>query len=97
MPGWRIGWLVGVLPVVDAVLRVKSNMDSGMFLERLAGSGRALQQPDGWFEGLNHLYRQRRAKRFELLELLSCVFRANRRGCLFGPRCRTAFLRWKRG
>lgn len=80
MPGWRIGWLVGGAAHVDAVLRVKSNMDSGMFLGIQQAAVEALQQPDEWFEGLNHLYRQRRAKAFELLELLSCVFSRQQAG-----------------
>lgn len=32
MAGWRIGWVAGNKDYIDAVLRVKSNMDSGMFL-----------------------------------------------------------------
>src|SRR5690606_28531402 len=32
MAGWRLGWVAGKKEFVDAVLKVKSNMDSGMFL-----------------------------------------------------------------
>ena len=32
MAGWRLGWVAGKKEYIDAVLRVRSNMDSGMFL-----------------------------------------------------------------
>ena len=32
MAGWRIGWVAGKKEFIEAVLKVKSNMDSGMFL-----------------------------------------------------------------
>lgn len=80
MPGWRVGWLAGSAMHVDAVLRVKSNMDSGMFLGIQKAAVQALQQPDSWFEDLNNLYRQRRAKAFEIMELLSCTYSINQSG-----------------
>lgn len=80
MPGWRIGWLIGSAHHVDAVLRVKSNMDSGMFLGTQQAAVQALQQPDSWFEELNSLYRQRRAKAFEIMELLSCFYSSHQAG-----------------
>lgn len=80
MPGWRVGWLAGSGEHIDAVLRVKSNMDSGMFLGIQQASVEALQQPDRWFEELNNLYRQRRSKAFEIMELLSCTYSLNQAG-----------------
>jgi aspartate/methionine/tyrosine aminotransferase len=32
MAGWRIGWVSGAKEYIDAILKVKSNVDSGMFL-----------------------------------------------------------------
>src|SRR5688572_6271752 len=32
MAGWRIGWVAGRPDFIDAIVKVKSNMDSGMFL-----------------------------------------------------------------
>jgi aspartate/methionine/tyrosine aminotransferase len=80
MPGWRVGWLAGSGEHVDAVLRVKSNMDSGMFLGIQHAAVQALDQPDSWFEELNNLYRQRRTKAFEIMELLSCTYSVNQAG-----------------
>lgn len=80
MPGWRVGWLAGRSEYVDAVLRVKSNMDSGMFLGIQRAAAQALQQPDSWFEELNNMYRQRRTKAFEIMELLSCTYSIHQSG-----------------
>ena len=80
MPGWRVGWLAGSGEHVDAVLRVKSNMDSGMFLGIQHAAEQALDQPDSWFEELNNLYRLRRSKAFEIMELLSCSYSVNQAG-----------------
>lgn len=80
MPGWRIGWLAGSSEHVDAVLRVKSNMDSGMFLGLQHAAVEALQQSDDWFEKLNNLYSLRRTKAFEIMELLSCSYAINQSG-----------------
>ncbi|MEQ9415147.1 MAG: aminotransferase class I/II-fold pyridoxal phosphate-dependent enzyme [Cyclobacteriaceae bacterium] len=80
MPGWRVGWLAGSGEHIDAVLRVKSNMDSGMFLGIQQAAVVALQQPDSWFEELNNLYRLRRSKAFEIMELLSCNYSLNQAG-----------------
>ena len=34
MAGWRIGWVSGNAEYINAILRVQSNVDSGMFLKR---------------------------------------------------------------
>jgi aspartate/methionine/tyrosine aminotransferase len=33
MAGWRVGMVLGNAKAIDAILKVKSNMDSGMFSE----------------------------------------------------------------
>lgn len=80
MPGWRVGWLAGKAEYIEAVLRVKSNMDSGMFLGIQRAAVKALQEPDSWFDALNDLYRKRREKAFEILELLDCNFSLKQSG-----------------
>lgn len=74
MPGWRVGWLAGRPDYVDAVLKVKSNMDSGMFLGIQKAAAQALKQPDSWFDELNNIYRTRRTKAFAILNVLACTY-----------------------
>jgi aspartate/methionine/tyrosine aminotransferase len=33
MAGWRVGMVLGNAKAIDAILKVKSNMDSGMFFQ----------------------------------------------------------------
>lgn len=74
MAGWRIGTLCAASERIDEVLRFKSNMDSGMFLPVQLAAARALQLGADWYNQVNAVYRQRREKVFELLDLLQCMY-----------------------
>jgi LL-diaminopimelate aminotransferase len=74
MAGWRVGTLSGAKERIDEVLRFKSNMDSGMFLPVQLAAARALSLGKDWYDSVNAVYRERRKKVFELLELLDCGF-----------------------
>lgn len=67
MAGWRVGMLAGNAQNIQAVLKVKSNMDSGMFYGIQQGAIAALQTPQSWFDALNATYQNRR----ELIEELA--------------------------
>lgn len=74
MAGWRVGMVVGKKDLIDAVLKVKSNMDSGMFYGIQKGAIAALKLEKSWFDGLNKIYEKRRILMFELVEKLNCTF-----------------------
>jgi LL-diaminopimelate aminotransferase len=74
MAGWRVGVMVGAKERIDEVLRFKSNMDSGMFLPVQLAAAKALSLGKEWYDGVNAVYRKRRVKVFELLQLLDCPF-----------------------
>jgi len=74
MAGWRVGMLVGSYDHVNAVLRVKSNMDSGMFYGIQKGAIEALKCSDMWFVSLNSVYQQRRKQVWKLAESLNCTY-----------------------
>ena len=80
MAGWRIGMLCGDKKYIDEVLRFKSNMDSGMFLPLQLAAAKALTLDKAWFTSLNKIYRSRREKVFELLNLLQCRYSTNQAG-----------------
>jgi aspartate/methionine/tyrosine aminotransferase len=77
MSGWRIGWLSGAKPYIDAVLTIKSNVDSGTFLPMQAAAVKAFQNPITWHEARNAIYKQRREITYQLLDALQCKY--NRR------------------
>lgn len=74
MAGWRVGMLCGAKERIDEVLRFKSNMDSGMFLPLQLAAAKALGLGKDWYDSVNAVYRKRREKVFELLDLLNCVY-----------------------
>ena len=74
MAGWRVGVMSGARERIDEVLRFKSNMDSGMFLPAQLAAAKALQLPQSWYNEVNAIYKKRREKVFDLLDLLQCVY-----------------------
>jgi aspartate/methionine/tyrosine aminotransferase len=80
MAGWRVGMLCGAKERIDEVLRFKSNMDSGMFLPVQLAAAKALSLSKDWHDEVNAVYRQRREKVFELLDLLNCSYTKQQAG-----------------
>lgn len=72
MAGWRVGMVLGNAEIIDAVLKVKSNMDSGMFYGIQKGAIAALKCDKSWFEDNNKIYRRRRELTEKLAEKLGC-------------------------
>jgi LL-diaminopimelate aminotransferase len=95
MAGWRIGMLVGAKERIDEVLRFKSNMDSGMFLPVQLAAAKALGLPKEWYESVNAVYKRRRTKVHELLDLLHCKFDKEQAGMFvwaaIPPKYKTGF------
>lgn len=77
MAGWRVGMVCGNPTFIDAILKVKSNMDSGMFYGIQKGAIAALKLEDLWFQKLNKIYETRRNLIFQLAEKLGCTFDKN--------------------
>jgi len=77
MAGWRVGMVSGNSELIHAVLKVKSNMDSGMFYGIQKGAIAALKLGKDWFESQNEIYTKRRNLIFELTEKLNCTFDRN--------------------
>jgi len=80
MAGWRIGWVAGKKEYIDAVLKVKSNMDSGMFLGLQHAAVEALKNGEAWFTELNKMYGDRRKAAKKILDLLNCSYAEKQSG-----------------
>ena len=80
MAGWRIGWVAGNAHYVDAVLRVKSNMDSGMFLGLQQAAVEALKSGKEWFANLNAMYQKRKDAACKILDVLGCSYSTQQSG-----------------
>ena len=80
MAGWRVGMLTGAKAHLDNVVKVKSNMDSGMFYGIQKGAIEALNSSKNWFSDLNLIYSERRKLIWELATALNCTFETNTSG-----------------
>lgn len=74
MAGWRVGMVLGKTEYINAILKVKSNMDSGMFYGIQKGAIEALKCSKMWFISLNSVYEERRQKVWELATALNCTY-----------------------
>ena len=70
MAGWRVGMFLGASDLIDAVLRVKSQVDSGMFLGIQKAAIQALNVKPEWHEARNKIYEKRRNLVWEIFDLL---------------------------
>lgn len=80
MAGWRIGWVAGKKEYIESILKVKSNMDSGMFLGLQQAATEALKNGDEWFRSVNKTYAERREVARRILTELGCTFSVNQSG-----------------
>ena len=74
MAGWRVGMLLGNNKFIKDVVKIKSNMDSGMFYGIQKGAIASLNLKKKWFKSLNEIYFKRREKVFELASKLNTSF-----------------------
>ena len=74
MAGWRVGMLSGNASTLKEVLKVKSNMDSGMFYGVQRGAIAALEAEQEWFDQLNAIYRKRRTGIEQIAKALGTTF-----------------------
>lgn len=80
MAGWRVGMVCGSAAHIQDILKVKSNMDSGMFFGLQQGAIAALTQGTDWFSELNATYRRRRELIWELAAALGTTFELDTAG-----------------
>lgn len=74
MPGWRVGMVLGCKTYIDAVLQVKSNMDSGMYFAIQKSAIVALQSDNSWYAELNKIYTKRRHIVWQIMDALNCMY-----------------------
>jgi LL-diaminopimelate aminotransferase len=74
MAGWRIGMVAGQSEYIKTILKVKSNMDSGMFLGMQMAAVEALNNPKSWYDSVNSVYIRRRKIVEEIMDLLKCRY-----------------------
>ena len=80
MAGWRVGMVVGHYDYLTSILKVKSNMDSGMFYGLQKGAIEAFKCSEMWYVSLNNVYQQRRQLIMKLATALNCTYDEDQSG-----------------
>lgn len=91
MPGWRIAMLASNAEFVQWILKVKSNIDSGMFRATQLAAVSALEAEKDWYEGNNANYRERRLIAEEIMRVLDCRFDPQQSGMFLWGRIPEAY------
>jgi aspartate/methionine/tyrosine aminotransferase len=80
MAGWRIGMVAGHKDYISNIVKVKSNMDSGMFQPMQLAAVEALSSPESWHESVNEVYGSRRKLVDRIMHKLNCTFDTHQTG-----------------
>ena len=80
MPGWRIGMIAANPTFISWILKVKSNIDSGMYRAMQLAAVKALDAEADWYEGNNANYSARRNTAGAIMDALGCTYDKNQVG-----------------
>ena len=80
MAGWRVGMMLGTSSFLKEVLKVKTQMDSGMFYGIQQGAIAALNVSSTWFTAMNTVYEKRRKLVWKIADALGCSYNKDTTG-----------------
>lgn len=74
MSGWRVGMVAADAQVISQILKVKSQMDSGMFKPLQLAAAAALAQGPEWFRALNDGYAVRKVLAGRIFDIIGAEY-----------------------
>ncbi|WP_185850065.1 pyridoxal phosphate-dependent aminotransferase [Blattabacterium cuenoti] len=80
MAGWRVGMVIGKPEFIQNIIKVKSQMDSGMYYPIQIGAIEAMNHDSEWFKKLNTEYFKRQQILWDICDRLYLEYRKNRSG-----------------
>ena len=80
MAGWRLGWISGRNDYIDTILKVTSNVHSGIFLPFQHAAISALNNSREWHNERNEEYRKRREIVWQIADELNCHYKKDQVG-----------------
>jgi len=86
MAGFRIGALVGNATIVEAMTRLKSNLDTGIFSAIQVAAIRALSLPESWIAERNRIYELRRDRVVQACRRMGMAVETPKAGLYLWPR-----------
>jgi LL-diaminopimelate aminotransferase len=86
MAGWRVGMAGSNANFIKYILRIKSNMDSGMFRPMQVAAAKALSLEEEWYNEVNKVYRRRKELVLEIIKILNCTWQDDQVGMFIWAR-----------
>lgn len=80
MAGWRLGMVAGEADYIKEILKVKSQMDSGIFRPLQLAAVKALEAGEDWFTELNAEYYRRAEVAYRIMDVLGATYNRNAAG-----------------
>lgn len=80
MAGWRVGMVVGNELFIKNILKIKSQMDSGMYLPIQRSAIEALKTPQTWMKKLNQEYIKRKHEIIKICRILNMSYNKDNKG-----------------
>lgn len=80
LAGARVGMACGDKDYVSTILKVKSNVDSGMYLPLQEAAAAAFQNSEEWHVERNNVYRARRKYAWQIMDALGCAYEKDQVG-----------------
>ena len=74
MAGWRVGMVAADAEIIAQIMKVKTQMDSGMFKPLQLAAVEALHQTEEWFTQLNAEYSRRRVLAGEIFDIIGAEY-----------------------
>ncbi|WP_185855751.1 pyridoxal phosphate-dependent aminotransferase [Blattabacterium cuenoti] len=74
MPGWRVGMVIGKKEFINNILKVKSQMDSGMYYPIQIGAVEAMKHGEDWFNKINKEYLKRRKIIWDICDYMNLEY-----------------------
>lgn len=86
MAGWRMAMLASNPTFIEWILKVKSNVDSGMYRPMMVAAAQALQNPKSWHDEMNAVYARRRVLALQIMDVLQCKYDTSQVGMFIWAR-----------
>ncbi|WP_341656622.1 aminotransferase class I/II-fold pyridoxal phosphate-dependent enzyme [Blattabacterium cuenoti] len=80
MPGWRVGMIIGKKKFIQNILKIKSQMDSGMYYPIQIGAIEAMNHDSKWVKKLNIEYLKRKKIIWDICDFFNLKYDRNSSG-----------------
>lgn len=91
MAGFRVGMVAGKAEFIAHVLKIKSNMDSGMYKPLQLAAVEALESSEDWYQSINKEYKKRRTLVYQMYDNLGLSYSKDQKGMFVWARIPESF------